>query len=467
MRFFAELKRSPILVVVVAFTAVSMGLTYGYDTSNISGAMLFVGDEFNLSGPAIAALATVVVLGQILGALGGGWLADRIGRKPAMVAIALGYLIFALGAAASPHYVVLLVCRLLLGVTVGISIAVVPVFVAESSPDKVRGGLLVGYQVTTVLGIIVGYLVAWALASSGEWRWVLGLAAVPAAVVFVLLFRVPETGQWYLMHHQVARARAALLRLDPDRDVDADIAVIEAELGQESGRIKEMFTGPLLRATLFVIILGFFVQITGINATIYYAPEIFKQMGFTGYSATLGLPALVQFLSLIAVVISMMIIDSWGRRKVLLTGIGVMVASTAILALVFASSAGLHGAGTWIGFGSIVLFTMGYTFGFGSIIWVYAGESFPTKYRALGASLMLTADLIANAIVAQFFPSLLSSIGGSGVFAIFAVLSLLAFIFVFRWAPETKGRDLSQISAYWANGATWPEDNVEPKQLGH
>ncbi|WP_220085217.1 MFS transporter, partial [Burkholderia multivorans] len=179
-----------------------------------------------------------------------------------------------------------------------------------------------------MIGIIAGYLVCWGLALIESWRLMLGLAAVPAAIVLILLFRVRETPHWLMLKGRDAEAAAALREFDPDRDVDRDLGLIRDELNQESGRLVDMFRGHLLRATLFVIGLGFFIQITGINATIYYAPSIFESMGFSGYGALLGLPAVVQTFALIAVIVSMFIVDRLGRRPVLLTGIGIMIVST-------------------------------------------------------------------------------------------------------------------------------------------
>ncbi len=449
------MKRSPRLVLIVAFAAVALGITYGYDISSIAGALLFVDSDLGLSLAQTASLATAVVVGQIAGALTGGWLSDKIGRRPTMLIIAAGYTLFAVLSGLAAAYLMLVTMRLLLGATIGISLVVVPVFIAESAPTNVRGGLLVAYQVTTVIGIIVGYLACWGLALMESWRLMLGLAAIPAAIVFFLLLRVRETPQWMMLKGREAQASRALQDLNPDRDVDAEIASIRQDLKQESGRLIDMFRGPLLKASLFAIGFGFFIQITGINATIYYAPSIFKSMGFESYSALLGIPAIVQSFALAAVIVSMFVIDNFGRRKVLLTGIGTMIVATIILAVVFSS-----GGSVWVtSFGvlGIIVFTMGYTFGFGALVWVYAGETFPSKFRALGASLVLTSNLVANAIVAQFFPPMLELVGAAGVFVIFGILCLLAFAFVARFAPETKGRDLTQISAYWANGAKWPD----------
>lgn len=458
MAFLTDLKRAPRLVIIVAFAAIALGITYGYDISNIAGALLFLETDLGLGNAELGGLATAVVIGQIIGALFGGSLSNSIGRKKTMFVIAAGYILFSVISGLAPGYLTLLLARLFLGISIGIALAVVPVFIAESSPTNVRGGLLVAYQVTTVIGIIAGYLVCWGLALIESWRLMLGLAALPALIVLILLLRTRETPHWLMLKGREDEAATALRALEPDRDIDHEIALIRGELTQDSGRLVDMFRGHLLKATMFVIGLGFFIQITGINATIYYAPSIFESMGFEGYGSLLGLPAVVQTFALVAVIVSMFIVDRLGRRPVLLTGIGIMIVSTLVLVLVFSlgGEAGSTQWGTIGGVIGIIAFTMGYTFGFGSLVWVYAGETFPSKYRALGASLMLTSDLVANAIVAQFFPGLLDLIGGAGVFLVFGVLAVLAFLFVFRFAPETKGRDLTEISAYWANGAKWP-----------
>ncbi|MBC3191547.1 sugar porter family MFS transporter [Pseudonocardia sp. C8] len=460
MGFLQELRGASRLGVLVAASAATVGVIYGYDQSNIAGALLFMTDEFGLSTQQQEQVATVVVIGQILGAIGGGSLANRIGRKPAMIAVAVGFGLFSLLSALAWSVPMLLVSRLLLGVTIGVSIVVAPVFVAESSPAKIRGAMLVLYQVATVVGIIAGYLVAWALAGTGSWRWMLGLAAVPAVLVTVMIARLPDTARWYAMRGRIADARAVLERLEPGTDVDAHLAEITTESGETTrrGAWREMLRRPYLRATLFVLGLGFFIQITGINAIVYYSPRIFEAMGFTGNAALLGLPALVQVAGLVAVLGSLVTVDRMGRRPVLLGGIGIMVVANLLLVVVFAT-----GGGSVLGFLGLVLFTVGFTFGFGSLVWVYAGEAFPSRLRSLGASTMLTADLVANAVVAAFFLTMLTELGGAGTFVVFGVLALLALVFVHRLAPETRGRELEEIRGYWENGGTWaaPQKSVE------
>ena len=373
---------------LVGLTAASLGVVYGYDLSNIAGALLFITDEFGLTTRQQELVTTAVVLGEIAGALGAGVLANLIGRKLSMVLVAAGYAVFALLGAMSDSVPMLLVARLLLGLTIGVSVVVVPVFVAESAPASVRGSLLVGYQVATVFGIIVGYLACYLLAGSRDWRWMLALAAVPAALVALLLLRMPDTARWYVLKGRVAEARRALQQVEPD-SVERELAEISAALAEESGgTFVEMLRRPYLRATAFV-----------------------------------------------------------------LSGIGTMIAADVLLVVVFA----VHSAAIF-GFIGVLLFTMGFTFGFGALVWVYAGESFPSLLRSMGSSAMLIANLLANAMVAGLFLRMLHSLSGAGIFAVFGVFAVGGFAFVYRFAPETKGRQLEEIRHFWENDGRWPDE---------
>lgn len=438
----------------VGLTAASVGVIYGYDLSIIAAAQLFVTEDFGLTTRQQELLTTMVVLGQIAGALGAGVLANAIGRKKSMVLIAVSYAVFALLAAFSVSLPMLLAARFLLGLTIGVTVVVVPVYVAESSPAAVRGSLLTAYQLAIVSALILGYLTGYALAGTHSWRWMLGLAAVPATLLLPLLIRMPDTARWYLLKGRVDDARRALLRIEPDARVDEELAEIGRALGEGSGGFSEMLRRPYLRATAFVVTLGFLIQITGINAIIYYSPRIFEAMGFTGNFALLGLPALVQVAGLAAVFTALLLVDRLGRRPILLCGIAMMIVADVVLLAVFTHDH-LGGAGLAFGFAGILLFIIGYTMGFGSLGWVYASESFPSRLRSLGSSAMLTSNLVGNAIVAAVFLTMLHSLGGAGTYAVFAGLAVVAFGFVYRWAPETKGRQLEEISHFWENGGHW------------
>jgi MFS transporter, SP family, galactose:H+ symporter len=468
MGLLQDLRDTSRLGLLVAAAAATVGVIYGYDSSNIAGALLFMTKDFGLSTGQQQLVTTAVVVGEVLGALCGGALANRIGRKKSMLAVAATFAGFSLLSALAWSVPSLMVARFLLGLTIGVSVVVVPVFVAESAAPEVRGALLVLYQVATVIGIIAGYLVAWALSGTESWRWMLGMAAIPGTLIFFLLLRLPDTARWYMMRGRRADAERVLAQVEPGSDIKADLDDMEAALSeqrQEGKRgilslIGEMLRKPFLRATVFVVGLGFFVQITGINAIVYYSPRIFEAMGFQGNFALLGLPALVQVAGLAAVFVSLILVDRMGRRPILLTGIGIMILANVLLVAVFSIGSEFGGALTALGFLGLLLFTVGFTFGFGALVWVYAGESFPARLRSLGSSAMLTSDLVANVAVAAIFLTLLTRLGGAGTFIVFGVLAVAAFAFVFKLAPETKGRHLEEIRHYWENGGKWPIASV-------
>ena len=467
MGLLHDVKHTSRLGLLVAAAAATVGVIYGYDSSNIAGALLFITKDFSLTTHQQELVTTAVVVGEVIGALFGGWLANRIGRKKSMLAVAATFAGFSLLSALAWSVPTLMAARFLLGLTIGVSVVVVPVFVAESAAPEIRGALLVLYQVATVTGIILGYLAAWALSGTGSWRWMLGMAAIPGALIFLLLLRLPDTARWYMMRGRRADAERVLSQVEPNANIEAELDDIAAALAEEDrGRrgvlslLGEMLRKPFLRATIFVVGLGFFVQITGINAIVYYSPRIFEAMGFHGNFALLGLPALVQIAGLAAVFVSLILVDRLGRRPILLTGIGIMILANALLVAVFTIGSDFGGALTFFGFLGLLLFTVGFTFGFGALVWVYAGESFPARLRSLGSSAMLTADLVANVAVAAIFLTLLTRLGGAGTFVVFGVLAVAAFAFVFKLAPETKGRPLEDIRHYWENGGKWPTPSV-------
>jgi sugar porter (SP) family MFS transporter len=381
-------------------------------------------------------------------------LADAIGRKKSTVLLAGGYAVFALLDAFSVSMPMLLTARILIGVTIGVSVVVIPVYIAELAPAALRGSLATVYQFAIVGGIILGYLAGYLLADTHSWRWIFGLAAILAAVLLPLLIRMPETARWYVLKGRIDDARRALLRIQPEANVDQELAEITSALDEAKGPAKsavsEMLRRPYLRATAFVITLGVLSQISGINAIIYYSPRLFETMGFRGNFALLGLPAIVQIAALAAVSAAIFLVDRLGRRPILLSGIALMIAADGLLIAVFT-----NGLALIFGVVGVLIFIAGFNLGFGSLLWVYAGEAFPTHLRSTGSSTMLTFTLTANAIIAAGFLTMLHTLSGAGAFAVFGFLALIAFGVVYRYAPETKGRQLEEIRYFWENGGQW------------
>ena len=453
------------LGVAIAAAAGTIGVVYGYDTGSIAGALLFIPAHFHLSTAATEWITTFTGIGLIVGALAANRLSDRFGRKAAMVLVAAGFTAFAILQGAALDIVWLDVTRFLLGVSIGISTVAAPVFIAESAPTAIRGALIVGYQVATVVGIMVAYFADYALAASGSWRIMLALSAVASALVLALLARLPDTPRWYLMRGRRAEALATLRRADPAADPERSLAEIEADLvAARGGELREMLRRPYLKPAVFVLVLGFLVQITGINAVTYYSPFIFHDIGWSGHLVLL-IQALIEVFSVVATLAAVFLVDRIGRRLTLLIGIGVMVLSNALLVVLYATGTHFSGVRSALGFVGILFFTAGFNFGFGAMVWVYASESFPVRLRTAGASTMLTADLLANLLISRFFLTVLQDMGGTGTFALFLGLAVVSFLFVAWLAPETKGRPLEAIRIYWENGGHWPPEQETLREL--
>ena len=442
------------LNVFIGGTAAIIGIIYGYDLGAIAAAILFLEPDLGLSTFMVSVVTATVVLGQLFGAFSAGSITNRLGRKRTMVGIALGYVIFAALQGVAPNEWFLIAARFLLGFTIGVSIVTAPAYIAESSPRSVRGSMIVTFQVATVAGIAVSYFVGAALAGLESWRLILSLSAIPALIVLFFVIRLPDTPRWYLMNGQREEALDLIRRVQGDVDPEEEMQRIEEDLAyEEKGSFAELFQGRFRLAGFFVVTLGFLVQITGINAIVYYSPTIIQEVGVTDPFQAIIVNGFIQVAGVVAVVVSFLVVDRWGRRPTLLTGVGTMVVANAILIVAFAL-----GPSAILAFIGILLFIVGFNFGYGSLVWVYASESFPARLRTQGGSAMLTSDLLANFIVGVVFLSALGALGGSLTFGIFFGLAILSFIFIYVLAPETKGRQLEAIRHYWYNGARWPEE---------
>lgn len=361
---------------MVSVAGGAVGVIFGYDLGSIAGALPGITREFALSAPAAGWVNGVVVLSQLIGALVAGRLNDRFGRRRTMIGVAAGYAVVAVLQALAVDIVMLDVVRVGLGLTIGVSMVSAPLYVAEISPARLRGRFVALYQVACVGGIFVTYLVNYFLSFGDGWRLMLGLAAVPAVLVLVPLAVLPESPRWLVLTGSDNEAAAVLARTDPDVDIGALIAGIRADT-TGAGRLADLLAPHHRRATVFVIFLGVFAQITGINAITYYSPTVFAALGFDT-AGSYGLPTIVQFLAVLATVGSLFVVDRLGRRFTLLSGLAVMLVATLALTVIFWPGTPT-GVGPWLGFVAVALFTCAFSGGFGSVVWVYAAEAFPDR----------------------------------------------------------------------------------------
>ncbi len=434
--------------ILVAAVASLGGLLFGYDTGVISGALPFLKHDFAL-GPRMQGVATSAVLvGATLGAAGAGAVSDMFGRRRVILFVGLLFIAGALGSAAAPALSVLLAGRAVVGVAIGIASMLTPLYLSEIAPKERRGGIVSLNQFCITLGILVSYLVDYALAGATDnWRWMLGLGAVPGLVLFLGMLTLPESPRWLAGEGRTEAARAALVRMRRPDEVEPELAELRTDL-RHDGRLvpwSALLSGPARKPLIVGVALAVFQQVTGINTVLYYAPAIFLSAGLSSASVSILATAGVGLVNVIMTVVAMRLLDVAGRRALLLWGLGGMIVMLLVLAAGFA-----FGNGGWVALmtiPSVAAYVGFFAIGLGPVFWLLISEIFPLAVRGRGMSIASVANWGSNFIVTLVFPPLVAALGTATAFLVFAVLSVAAFVFTWQIVPETNGRSLEEIEA--------------------
>ncbi|MFL5827014.1 MAG: sugar porter family MFS transporter [Thermoleophilaceae bacterium] len=432
------------------------GLLFGYDTGVISGAILFIKKDFGLSPFMQGAVVAALLLGAMVGAGLAGPLSDRLGRRRLIMIAAVTFTVGALGAAAAPNPGTLLAARFVLGLAVGSAALVVPLYLSEIAPTEIRGAIASLNQLMIVIGILAAFIVNAILASSGDWRLMLGLAAVPSVILFVGMFFMPETPRFLVRTGEEGDARDVLEEVhqdggsakdQPDRKIDE---IREADEREEEGGGLRMLKQPWVRPALIVAIgLAVFQQFIGINTIIYYAPTTLTSVGF-GPESAIYLNLIIGVLNVAATVVAIRIIDRVGRKPMLLGGLVGMVTSLTVLGLSSLLLAKPHHATDPEAVITLIClagFIVSFAATWGPVVWVMLPEVLPLSVRGTAMGVAVFLHWGANFLVSQTFPVMLSSWGPGPVFLGYAAIGVLAFLFVKSLVPETKGRSLEEIEA--------------------
>jgi sugar porter (SP) family MFS transporter len=433
---------------LIATIAALGGLLFGYDTGVISSALLFIRQVFHLSTGGQSIVAGMVLVGAVIGASVAGSLSDHFGRRRVILVTALVFVAGALISAIAGSVAVLLIGRLLIGVAIGVASMLTPLYLAEISPAASRGAVTSLNQLCITLGILVSYLVGYAFSGGpGGWRWMLGLGAVPGAVLAAGMLVLPESPRWLAGHGRLPQAEAVLHRLrGAGADVAGELAALRTDLRREGGRLVpwSALLAPRLRPALVVGIgLAMFQQITGINTVIYFAPQIIQAAGLSSASVSILATAGVGAVNVLLTLVSIWLVDRAGRRPLLLWSLGGMAASLLVLAGGFA--AGASGPLAWITVLSLAAYVAFFAVGLGPVFWLLIAEIFPLAVRGRAMSLAAISNWGFNLVVTVTFLGLVNLCGRSGTFLVYAVLTLVALAFTARLVPETKGRSLEEI----------------------
>ncbi|HEX4260780.1 MAG TPA: sugar porter family MFS transporter [Acetobacteraceae bacterium] len=420
------------------------GLLFGYDIGVIGGALLFIRQALHLDPMLQGVVVSALLMGAVIGAAACIRLSNPIG--PRRLLIGAGVLLAAgsLGAALAPGAVWLIAFRVVIGLGVGVASVQVPIYLSEMAPTRIRGALSTLNQIMISGGIFTAYLVNYALAGSGAWRLMIGLAIIPALLLIAGMSAQPESPRWLYRQGRIAEARAVLLRNRDATEADAELAgMAEATRRPQLGFADLLRTRWLRRPLLLAAGLAILQQVVGINTIIYYAPTIFRAAGFGNASAiliTLGLGGL----TLVVTICTSQIVDRVGRRPLMLGGALMLSATMAILGAIFFSGALATTAGIVLAVACIALYKTAFSLSWGPLVWVLLPEVLPLQARgpAMGAATLL--NWLANFFVALTFPVLLAA-GAGTIFEVFACFGLIAFFFARSLLHETSGRSLEQI----------------------
>lgn len=424
-----------------AVVAALGGLLFGFDTAVIAGTTQALRDLYHLSPASLGITVSSALVGTIIGSLLAGIPGDKFGRRDSLRVMAVLYLISAIGCAVAWSWVALVIFRVIGGLAIGGSSVLGPMYIAEIAPAKWRGRLVGLFQFNVVFGILVAYLSNYIVGLFGlaatEWRWKLGVAAVPAAAFLAMLFFIPRSPRWLVKQKRVHEARD-VLRMIGEENYEQELQEIVESIDDEHVTDEAFFSRKYRLPIFLAVTIGLFNQLSGINAILYYLNDIFAFAGFNKVSSDLQAVA-IGATNLVFTVLAMSLIDKVGRKKLLLIGAVGTALCLAGVAAIFLSHRHEQLL-VWLLIGYIAFFA----FSQGAVIWVYIGEVFPNRVRAKGQSLGSSSHWLMNGIISLVFPVMAAKSGGYP-FVFFAAMMVLQFVVVLLFYPETKALSLEEL----------------------
>jgi MFS transporter, SP family, galactose:H+ symporter len=438
----------------IAAVAALGGLLFGYDTGVISGALLFIRQVMSLSPTLQGIVVAIALAGAAVGAAMAGHLSDRAGRRRVILGAGLLFIVGAVVSAVAQGVVILLLGRFLVGLAIGVASMLTPLYLAEISPARDRGAIVSLNQLCITGGILVSYLVGFALAGTSEgWRWMLALGALPGVILSAGMLFLPESPRWLAGHGRMQDAETVLHHLRGAADVSDELNTLRTDIAREGRQLasaSELLAPRLRRPLVIGIGLAMFQQITGINTVIYFAPTIFQSAGLPSAATSILATAGVGAVNVIMTIVSIRLIDRLGRRQLLFWSLGGMAVTLLVLADAF--HVGVSGQLGWVAVVSVAAYVGFFAIGLGPIFWLLIAEIFPLAVRGRAMSLATVANWSFNLIVAATFLNLVGALGSAGAFLVYAILSVVALFFIALMVPETKGRSLEQIEDALAGG---------------
>jgi sugar porter (SP) family MFS transporter len=427
----------------IASVAALGGLLFGFDTAIINGAIVFLKQQFAWSEFETEMAASSLLVGCIVGAMVAGALSDRYGRRRILQLAAGIFAVSSLATAIPNNLIQFAIARIVAGTAIGIASMLAPLYIAEVSPQAIRGRLVSLNQLAIVLGILLSYLTGWALSFTGEgsWRWMFASVALPSLLFFAALFAVPESPRWLVKMGRDVRALAILKRLgEPASKVDA----IKTVLAEEAG--ADLFHRSLRKPLLIGVVLAVLQQVTGINTILYYGSIIFTEhTGSKSAASALWANVIIGAVNLVFTIVALFVIDKIGRKALLMIASAGMGLSLLVLGFLF----WMHGNLSSLILSLILSYVGFFSVGMGPAVWVVIAELFPTRLRGRAMSVAIISLWMACLLVTSSFLSVVRAITITGAFWVYAILCFCSFFFVWRVVPETKGQSLEAIEEQW------------------
>jgi SP family arabinose:H+ symporter-like MFS transporter len=448
-------KQSSFLFVVVTIAALG-GLLFGYDQGVISGAVNFLQAHFHMSTGLTGLVSGCIPLGAMVGCLIAGFLSDKVGRKLVLFIAGLLFVAGSLFCAFTGSVSILIVGRLVGGLGVGMASTLVPLYISEIAPVSIRGRLVGAYQLAVASGMFIVYIVNAIIANTHTvqwnqatgWRCMFAAGAIPGILFFILLFLVPESPRYLVKKGDQAQAREVLTKIGGAKEAEVELKGIKESLSQGNGSLGMLFKKGFRTALVIALVLAVMQQLTGVSAVAYYAPLIFEKTGMSTNSA------LVETIILgavkVAFVFGLMVLIDRGRKRLLLYGSAGMGICLFILAAIFTRSSFSQVIDILI-LVMVLVHTIAFELSWGGGVWIVISEIFPNSIRGRATSIASATLWLATYAVTQLFPMMLHGLGGSLTFLIFGAFCVIMFIFTLKWLPETKGKSLEEIQAYWAS----------------
>ncbi len=422
------------------------GILFGYDTGVVGGVLPNIAADFSLVSPFDKGLVVSILLaGAAVGAIVAGRIADELGRRRAIFIISIVFVVGLLMSALAPALWVFWLSRFIIGLGVGATSFVVPLYIGEIAPPERRGGLVSLNQLSITMGILISQLVAYFLAGHGDWRVSVALALLPAVILGVGVLSEPESPAWLIRQGREDEARTVLRTLrDSDDEIDEEIADVRGVAREESkGSVGDLLDRRLRPALTLGVILAVIQQITGINTVIYFAPTVLQEGGL-GRSAALLALVIVGVTNVLMTIVAVRYLDRVGRRPLLIWGMIGMTVGLVALATAFAI--GIKGSAVFATI-ALAFYVGSFAVSLGPIVWLLIAEIFPLRVRGQAASIATMANWSANLVVAVSYLSIIAAVGRTGTFVIYAAVTVLSLMYVIAKVPETKGLQLSEVEA--------------------